>query len=61
MGHTLLRAPCAAGARAGRESPLPRTWQAVRKSPEFPRKINSPQISASVPHFLLLPQEAPGR
>lgn len=61
MGHTLLHAPRAAGARAGRKSPLPRTWQAASKTPEFPRKTNSPQISVSVPRFLLLPQEARGR
>lgn len=54
MGCTL--APYAAG-----KIPLLRAWQVMRKNPVFPRKINSPQISASVPRFLLLPQEAPGR
>lgn len=54
MGCTL--APYAAG-----KSPLLKAWQVMRKNPVFPRKINSPQISASVLRFLLLPQEAPGR
>lgn len=31
MGCTLLHAPCAAGRRASRESPLPRAWQAGSK------------------------------
>lgn len=59
---TLFHVPYTARERAGRESPLPGVRHAgSEEKPLSPRKINSPQISASVPRFLLLPQEAPGR